>query len=191
MLCSEGQYDKGFAKQNFSQRDPFAPQLKRIDFRVPHKDCKSRHFGIYPCIKRTTQQAWCERRPDVIDSIWCSNALRNKLSYEVYSSQKALSGTWRLETTLENAIDFEGNPIQIGCSTIRDKLIASREKSEVKSFKEQPQSRFCRVKYRIEKDIEVTAKFNVLGPETLILQAQEAYDYAQDFWVDMKTREMK
>ena len=196
MLCSEGQYDKNFATRNVSQREPFAPTLKRIDFRVPHKDCKSRHYGIYPCIKRTTQRAWCERRHDVIESIWCSNALRNKLSYEGYSLQKvfatkSIASRWRTQATLEDTINFEGNPIQIDCNTTRDNLIASQEKSEIEASNEQPQSRFCRVKYRIEKDIEVTAKFNVLGPETLILQAHEAYDYAQDFWVDMKTREMK
>ena len=69
-------------------------------------------------------------------------------------------------------------------------MLIERKENPSKIFNK-PHERYCRIKYRIETDIEVNSKYNVIAPETLVSQAQEAYDYAQSFWHDMKTRELQ
>jgi len=194
--CEQHNYDIDFASQNVSLREPFAPALGQIKLHVPNEACKSRHFETYSCIKRSVQQDWCERRADLENSIWCTNTLDNHLMYERYVTPSTYSvkldkQSWSAQSLLPNGADIEGNPVQIDCNVTRDSLLVSREAQQDEQPKGRQLRRLCRIKYRIEIDVEVMAKYNVTGPETLIPQAQAAYDTAQDFWIDMKTREMK
>jgi len=166
--------------------------LKNIKLQIPRIDCNS----IHSCIKPSEQQAWCERRPDVSGDIWCTNTLNNNLGYERYYppsdfSAKIETQDWTLHSTLSHAKDSLGKPVEIKCSRRRDNMIAERKENPELIVKGKSLGRYCQIKYRIEKDIEVSANYNVIGPETLVTQAREAYDYSQAFWHDMKTRELQ
>lgn len=182
--CKAGKFDKDYREKDVSERSRITPPLIYIEVSNVAETCNLAYART--CIKPDVLKAWCARRTEYASHIWCTNTLNNRIRYKRYFSANTEleNKRWSFERTLPQSQDINGEPVEIKCSRRVDEKIAAALSDNL-----EPRRRLCRLKYLIETEIEVTTSYNVTAPDTLLPEAQQAYDHAQNFWIEMKRSE--
>jgi hypothetical protein len=99
---------------------------------------------VRQCVPEKRFQAWCDRREDLSDTVWCTSPPRQKFVFEPHDDRTQPMAFWADDVTYPDlpplGTNEDGSPIRIMCSKTRDSVMARRPPEK--------RQRLCYVRFR-------------------------------------------